>query len=137
MRKELTQAIYNKLNAIEGLVGNVYKFNKGSFDKYPVAVILGAEQEQERESVKSINKTYKFKVRLLQEVNEEARGQEDGEELMIDLADLIDNAFDNDDTLGGICDDVNVNSAFMWEDRELLMRGVDLQISCKKLKQIS
>lgn len=137
MRSQITTAIYNKLNGITGLAGNVYKFNKGSFDKYPVAVILGSDCEREKESVKTIIKTYKFKVKVLQEINEEARGQEDGEALLISLADLIDDAFENDDTLGGICDDVSLTSAFMWEDRELLMRGVDLQIVCRKLKQIS
>jgi len=137
MRNQLTTAIYNKLNSITGLVGNVYKFNKGGFDKYPVAVILGSDCDREKDSVKTIKKTYKFKVKILQEVNEEARGQEAGESLLINLADLIDDAFENDDTLGGICDDVSLTSVFMWEDRELLMRGVDLQIDCRKLKQIS
>lgn len=137
MRKEITTAIYNKLNAIEGLVGNVFKFNKGQFDKYPVAVILGSEHTKERESTATLIKNYVFKVRVLQEINSEARGAEAGEELMIDLVDLIDNAFDSDDTLGGLCDDVAVSSAFMWEDRELMMRGIDLQITCKKLKQLT
>ncbi len=135
MRSEIITAIYNKLETILG-VGKVFKYNKGHFDSYPVAVILGSESQKERESVKTINKTYKFKVQILQEVNEKARGQSAGENLLVDLADTIDTAFDNDDTLGGVVDDVNVGSVFIWEDRELLMRVLDLTIECKKLKQI-
>lgn len=137
MRETILNAIYNKLNGISDLTGKVYKYNKGSFDKYPVAVILGSENEKQRESVKTINKVYRFRVQILQEVNESARGQEDGESLLIRLSDNIDNAFDEDDTLGGVCDDVGVNSVFIWEDRELLMRVCELIIECKKLKQLT
>jgi len=136
MRNDLIIAIYNKLDSIDG-IKEVYKYNKGHFTKYPVAVILGSENEKVRESVKTIMKTYKFKVQILQEVNEEARGQESGESLLVGLADTIDNAFDEDDTLGGVCDDVNVSSAFIWEDRELLMRVCELTIECRKLKQLT
>ncbi len=137
MRAEIITAIYNKLNGISELTGKVYKFNKSQFDAYPVAVILGSENEKQRESVKTLLKTYRFKVQVLQEVNEEARGQEDGETLLVRLSDIIDNLFDDDDTLGGVCDDVSVTSTFIWEDRELMMRGLDLQIVCRKLKQLT
>lgn len=137
MRAEIIQAIYNKLNAIDELQGNVFKYSKSGFDKYPVAVILGSENSKERESTATIMKTYKFKVQVLQEVNEQARGTEDGETLLVRLCDIIDNDFDEDDTLGGVCDDVSLGSAFIWEDRELLMRGLDLEITCKKLKQLT
>ncbi len=135
MRAEIITAIYNKLETILG-TGKVFKYNKGHFDNYPVAVILGSESQKERESVKTINKTYKFKVQVLQEVNENARGQSAGENILIDLADTIDTAFDNDDTLGGVVDDVNVSSSFIWEDRELLMRVLEMTIECKKLRQL-
>jgi len=137
MRALIIDAIYNKLNGIADLTGKVYKYNKGHFVKYPVAIILGSENEKDQESVKTVKKTYKFKVQILQEVNEQARGTEAGEELLIRLVDIIDNLFDDDDTLGGVCDDVSLASAFIWEDRELLMRGVDLQINCWKLKQLT
>jgi hypothetical protein len=136
MRKELIDAIYDKLSGISG-IEEVYKYNKGSFDKFPVAVILGSENEKERESGKTIMKTYKVKVQVLQEVNEAMRGQQGGEDLLINLADTIDNAFDEDDTLGCVCDDVSVSSSFVWEDRELLMRVLEMTIECKKLKQLS
>lgn len=137
MRKEIIDAIYSKLNGIEELAGNVFKYNKSGFDKYPVAVILGSENEKERESTATIMKTYNFKVQILQEVNEQARGTEAGETLLVRLSDIIDNLFDEDDTLGNVCDDVNVSSTSIWEDRELLMRGMDLTITCRKLKQLT
>jgi len=137
MRSEIINAIYNKLNSITELTGFVYKYNKSGFDHFPVAVILGSENQKERESTATIMKTYKFKVQVLQEVNEETRGTEDGETLLVRLCDNIDNLFDEDDTLGGVCDDVALSSAFIWEDRELLMRGLDLEITCRKLKQLT
>lgn len=135
MRSQILDAIYDKLSGIDG-IAKVYKYNKGQFDEYPVAVILGTENEKERMSVKTIFKNYKFKVQIIQEVNEESRGQEAGENLLNDLSDRIDEAFDNDDTLGGVCDDVLVSSSFIWEDRELLMRVLEMEIICKKLIQI-
>jgi hypothetical protein len=135
MRSSLLNAIYNKLNAIQE-IKEVYKYNKGYFNKFPVAVILGSENEKVRESVKTIKKSYKFKIQILQEVNENSRGQSDGENVLINLSDLIDDLFDNDDTLGGICDDVRVASSFTWEDRELLMRVLEMEIICTKLKQL-
>ena len=137
MRAQIIDAIYTKLNAVSELTGRVYKFNKSKFDGYPVAVILGSENEKARESTATIMKTYKFKVQVLQEVNEATRGTEAGETLLVNLCDKIDDLFDDDDTLGGVCDDVNIASAFIWEDRELLMRGLDLQITCRKLKQLT
>ncbi len=125
MRKEILNAIYTKLKNIES-IKEVYKYNKGHFASYPVVVILGSENEKVREGIKTIKKTYKFKVRIMQEVNEEARGQEDGEDLLINLADVIDDLFDVDDTLSGACDDVKLSSSFSWEDRELLMRVLEL-----------
>ena len=135
MRSQILDAIYDKLSGIDG-IAKVYKYNKGQFDEYPVAVILGTENEKERMSVKTIFKNYKFKVQIIQEVNEESRGQEAGENLLNDLSDRIDETFDNDDTLGGVCDDVLVSSSFIWEDRELLMRVLEMEIICKKLIQI-
>lgn len=135
MRSQILDAIYNKLDSIDD-IAQVYKYNKGEFSEYPVAVILGTENVKERMSVKTILKHYKFKVQVIQEVNEEARGQEDGENLLNSLSDQIDEAFDNDDTLGGVCDDVLVSSSFIWEDRELLMRVLEMEIICKKLIQI-
>jgi len=136
MRSQILDTIYNKLSQING-IAEVYKYNKGQFNKYPVAVILGTENEKERMSVKTIFKHYKFKVQIIQEVNEQAKGQEDGEDLLNNLSDQIDEAFDSDDTLGGICDDVTVSSSFIWEDRELLMRVLEMEIICKKLIQIT
>ncbi len=135
MRSEILDAIYNKLNDIDD-IAEVFKYNKGQFNNYPVAVILGTENEKERMSVKTIFKNYRFKVRIIQEINEEARGQEEGENLLNSLSDRIDVAFDNDDTLGGVCDDCLVTSSFIWEDRELLMRVLEMEIICKKLIQI-
>lgn len=137
MREAISNAIYTKLNTISGLTGKVYKYNKGGFTDYPVAVILGSEAEKERESSVTILKTYKFKVQVLQEVQEEARGKEDAEMLLLKLADEIDTAFDNDDTLSGAVDDANVSSIFIWSDRELQMRVLELSIECKKLIQLT
>jgi hypothetical protein len=114
----------------------VFKYNKGHFTKYPVAVILGSDNSKARESVKTIKKTYKFKVQIFQEINQEARGQEAGEDVIITIGDRIDDAFDSDDTLGGVCDDVSVISSYAWDDRELLMRVLQLEIVCTKLKQL-
>jgi hypothetical protein len=136
MRSQILDAIYNKLDSIDD-IAEVYKYNKGQFDNYPVAVILGTENEKERMSVKTILKHYKFKIQVIQEVNEESRGQEAGENLLNSLSGQIDDAFDNDDTLGGVCDDVLVASSFIWEDRELLMRVLEMEIICKKLIQIT
>lgn len=136
MRSEILNAIFNKLYNIDG-IEEVFKYNKGHFTKFPVAVILGSENSKKRESVKTIKKTYRFKVQIIQEVNEHARGQRDGEDLLISIGDQIDNEFDNDDTLGGVCDDVSVASSFAWEDRELLMRILQMEIVCVKLKQLT
>ncbi|MDA3839903.1 MAG: hypothetical protein PF572_02335 [Patescibacteria group bacterium] len=136
MRNNILNAIYNKLSSIEDLK-EVYKYNKGHFTKYPVAIILGSENEKVRESVKTIKKIYKFKLQILQEINENTRGQEDGENLLINLSEIIDDMFDHDDTLGGACDDVQVASSFTWEDRELLMRVLEMEIICIKLKQLT
>ncbi len=135
MRNNILNAIYNKLKTVEE-IKEVYKYNKGHFNKFPVAIILGSENEKIRESVKTIKKFYKFKVQVIQEVNENARGQSDGENLLVNLSDIIDDLFDNDDTLGGLCDDVQVSSSFVWEDRELLMRVLEMEIICVKLKQL-
>lgn len=135
MRKIILEAIYKKFENISG-IEEVHKYNKGHFNKYPAVVILGSENERIRESVGTIKKTYKFKVHVLQEVNENSRGQEDGEDLLNDLSDEIDEVFDMDDTLGGVCDDVQVSSSFAWEDRELLMRVLEVEITCIKLKQL-
>ncbi|MCF7819876.1 MAG: hypothetical protein K9M44_00190 [Candidatus Pacebacteria bacterium] len=135
MRNNILNAIYLKLKNI-GDIKDVYKYNKGYFSAFPVAVILGSENEKIRESVKTIKKVYKFKIQIFQEVNEKARGQVDGENLLVNLSDTIDDVFDNDDTLGGICDDVQVSSSFVWEDRELLMRVLEIEITCIKLKQL-
>jgi len=125
-----------KLYNIDG-IEEVFKYNKGHFTKYPVAVILGSENSKVRESAKTIKKTYKFKVQIFQEINEEARGQEEGEDTLIAIGDTVDDEFDRDDTLGGVCDDVAVTSSFAWEDRELLMRVLQLEVVCTKLKQLT
>lgn len=135
MRDSIITAIYNKLDDINE-IKEVFKYNKGHFTKFPVAVILGSENEKTRESTATILKTYKFKIQILQQVNEAVLGQEDSEDLLVSLADILDNVFDLDDTLGGVCDDVNIGSSFIWEDRELLMRVLEVTVNCTKLKQL-
>ena len=135
MRSEILNAIFTKLYNIDG-IEEVFKYNKGHFNKFPVAVILGSDNSKQRESIKTIKKTYKFKVQIFQEVNENARGQKDGEDVLIYIGDQIDNEFDQDDTLGGVCDDVTITSSYTWEDRELLMRILQIEIVCTKLKQL-
>lgn len=136
MRSEILNALYAKLYNMEGIEA-VFKYNKGHFTKFPTAVILGSDNTKQRESIKTIKKTYKFKVQIFQEINQEARGQESGEDVIIAIGDRIDDMFDEDDTLGGICDDVSVVSSYAWDDRELLMRVLQLEVVCTKLKQLN
>ena len=136
MRSEILNALYAKFYNMEGIEA-VFKYNKGHFTKFPTAVILGSDNTKQRESIKTIKKTYKFKVQIFQEINQEARGQESGEDVIIAIGDRIDDMFDEDDTLGGICDDVSVVSSYAWDDRELLMRVLQLEVVCTKLKQLN
>lgn len=136
MRSEILNALYTKLYNMEGIEA-VFKYNKGHFTKFPTAVILGSDNTKQRESIKTIKKTYKFKVQIFQEINQDARGQESGEDVIIAIGDRIDDMFDEDDTLGGICDDVSVVSSYAWDDRELLMRVLQLEVVCTKLKQLN
>ncbi|MCX6795806.1 MAG: hypothetical protein NT165_03745 [Candidatus Falkowbacteria bacterium] len=135
MRSEILNALYVKLSNMEGIEA-VFKYNKGHFTKFPTAVILGSDNTKQRESIKTVKKTYKFKVQIFQEINQEARGQESGEDVVIAIGDRIDDMFDEDDTLGGVCDDVSVISSYAWDDRELLMRVLQLEVVCTKLKQL-
>ena len=136
MRSSILVALKAKLVGITG-IKSVYDYEVGKIENYPVALILGSSNESERESVKSIRKTYIFKVRILQETNKEAMGREQAESNLNEIFDTIENALDNDDTLGGACHDVNINSVFSWEDRELMMRAIDIDIACFELRQLT
>lgn len=136
MNKDILNAIFAKLETISK-ISEVFKYNKGQIDNYPTAIISNFRGEKERTSVKTIEKKYKYTVKIYQEIKSELRDIEANEDLMLDIVSDIDNAFDTDDSLGGVVDDINCTNAMVFEDRELLMLVAEIEITCLKLKQLT
>jgi hypothetical protein len=132
MRQAITTKLAEVLNGIEA-IKEVADYNRADFDKYPAAVIAGSDLEKSRESVKTVLKTFTFTVLIFQPMSKEKTGLDAAEDRLRGIADTLDSTFDADDTLGGVVDDVNLRSAFAYEDSEIMKRVLELRIVCRKL----
>ena len=135
MNLAIKQAIVAKLETIDSLAE--VKGHAGQIDNYPSAEIVGVAKSQEREGLQTIYKTYKYTLRVSQEISSDLRDIEENTDLLETIAEQIDNAFDSDDTLGGAVDDIQLTMTETIEQRELLMVVVECEIEAKKLKQLT
>ncbi len=135
MKLSIKNAIISKLEEIESIAE--VKGYHGQIEKYPTAVVAGVSKSQEREGIHTIYKTYKYRLKVYQEIKSNLRDIEANTDLLETIAEEIDNAFDEDDTLGGAVDDVQLTMTETYEDREVLMVVMECEVECKKLKQLT
>jgi len=128
----IKNAIINKLLSINELKA-VYPYETGSVAGYPFAVVHRFNVKGYWIDAATNEREWHFSVRIFQEMNKEAKGAGPAENTIDSIADLVFDVFDNDWTLGGRVDLCQVSGGNSWEDRELLMRVLELEISVKKI----
>lgn len=134
---EIINQIYDLLSAVEN-IQSVYKYNKPNLGGFPVALIIGADIEKEDVSVKSVLKKYRIKIKICQEITDDNRGHEEGDKLLVDLSGEIEDIFDNNFTINNTVDNSNIrNISFDYAEEGVIMRVLNIDLECIKLKKLS
>lgn len=127
MLTDLKNAIKAHITAVSG-VKNVYGYEKGDLDGHPSAVVLLEGIESDIDSTDSNDRKYTFKVKVYQEMSEDATGAEQAETVMEGLVDAIIERFENDWTLGGLAYNSNVKGVAGYIDRGNAMRVLEFTL---------
>lgn len=129
----LKTAIKNKLEQISE-IKNVYFYEKGQFGGYPSATIGGFRVEEEWSDNSTNIRNWIFRIRIYQEMEKEGKGAEEAENIIDQIADEIIDIFDTDRHLSEVEDVIGiwVAGGNSWEDRELNMRILELEVKVKK-----
>lgn len=113
-------------------------FNDGNFNKYPAINITSISKNRERVATCMIEENGVINLTLFQEINYYNTGSEQGDFIILNLIDQIDDVFDSNSTLDGLLQDITLNSANMgYVNRELNFRTYNITLTYKSLKQIS
>jgi len=133
--KDIKDKIIEKLEEADG-IDNVYGYEKGDLGGFPSVCVIGAEFSSDWITEMKNNRVYIFKIKIRQEIKDEFRGAEGGEDVLDELTDSIMEIFEQDYTLEGTADKVFVKGVKAWEKREMMMRVLEMTIQAEKLVSI-
>lgn len=137
MYKEIYETIQDLLQTISD-IKEVNIFNDGNFSAYPAVNITSISKSRERTGTCKIEENGTITLVLFQEINADNMGAEQGENIILDLIDDIDDVFDTNHSLNGLVDDVTLSDAELgFTDRELNFRTYNITLSYKLLKQLT
>lgn len=86
--------------ASEPIFGTV-RFFAGDIKDYPAAIVTPLGWDATVLDTHSNERTFRFKVEMIQEISEAGTGKEDANEKLTKVADIVTTAFDQDKDLGG------------------------------------
>jgi len=132
MYSNIKNAIKTILSGITS-IKNVYGYEKGNLDGYPSAVVTLEAIDCAYETNNEDERKYVFKVKIYQEMNDDALGVETAENTMEALIDTVLGKFEDDYTLGGKCHRANISGIAGYVDREISMRVLEFKIDCYAL----
>jgi len=127
MLTELKTAIKAHITAVTG-IENVYGYEKGDLGGYPSAVVLLEGIESDIDSTDSNDRKYTFKVKVYQEISEDATGAEQAEDIMEGLVDAMIERFENDWTLGDLAYKSDIKGVAGYIDRGNAMRVLEFTL---------
>jgi len=137
MYKEIYLKIMSLLKGISG-IKEVNLFDDGNFNKYPAINITSISKNRERTATCMIEENGIISLTLFQEINSSNMGSAQGNTIILNLIEAIDDVFDENSSLGGLVDDITLDTASMgYMNRELNFRTYNITLSYKYLKQIS
>jgi len=132
MYSSIKTAIKTNIEAITG-IKNVYGYEKGDLAGYPSAVVLCESIECDYLSTTEDERKYTFKVKIYQELEDDATGASTAESTIEALIDNVLDKFGNDWTLGGICHKANIKGVAGYIDRGINTRVLEFTIECYKV----
>lgn len=136
MYLNIKNAIKDKVSGIES-IGPVYGYEKGELGGYPAAVVVLEAIESEIHSTTENERKYTFKVRVYQEMTDDAAGAEEAEGRIEAISDALLSAFDDDYTLGGLCHRVSVKGLTAYVDRVVSTRVFEMNLDCYTIYSLS
>lgn len=126
---DIKTAITSHITAISG-VQNVYGYEKGELAGYPSAVITCESVESNYLTNIENERKYTFKVKLLQEMDTDAGGAENADQIIEGLVDSLLEEFETDYDLGGLCSRVFIKGIMGYVERGINMRVLEATIEC-------
>jgi len=119
-------------------IEDVYDYKKGDLNGYPVACIEEMNGNSEQISRETNDREMVWSIRVYQEMEKDGVGAEEAESRITAIIDKLWDLFDNEWQM-----DCEVNNAFIsrigtaWEEREVSMRVIDVELTIQKLYELS
>jgi len=133
-------AIISKLQGLTKVNTNfIFGYEKGELGGYPAITITGQEYYAKYGDTCSDAETYVFELKIWQERGDVDKGLKTASqtETIIDDA-LVEvmQSLQQDFTLGGVIDKMELSATKFYSDREIMMRGAFIKITCSKLNPL-
>ena len=136
MYSDIKNAIKAHITAVTG-IKSVYGYEKGNLNGYPAATVTLQAIACEYETNTEDQRKYTFKVKIYQELENDAEGAETAEATLEALLDTVIGKIEDDWDLGGLCHKVNINGVAGYVDRGVNMRVLEFNIDCYALYSLS
>jgi hypothetical protein len=133
---DLKTRIKTDLTAITG-IKNVYGYEKGDLNGFPSAVVTLDSLESTMDSTNSNERKYSFKVKVYQEMVDDAVGAEEAESRMDALIDSLIAKFETDWTIGDYAYNSAIKGIVGYVDRGNAMRVIEMTIEAYASVNIS
>lgn len=118
-------------------IRNVYNYRIGTPAGFPFATISRFAVDNIWATNKTNDRKWTFTIRVYQEMDKEGKGASGADTIIDAIADKIFGAFDDDWTLGGVVDGLWIEGGDDFADEELMMRILEIRITCRKLYTLS
>ncbi len=116
----------------------VYDYKKGDLNAYPVACIEEMNGNTEQMSLNTVDRTMVWSIRIYQEMEKDGVGVVEAESRIDAIVDQLWDLFDEEWKM-----DCQVNNAFIsriatsWEEREVSMRIIEVELNTTKLNDLT
>lgn len=133
----INNAILQKLNEMQTLK-TVYNYESPNpTGEYPYAtLVIGEAKGQFATTAHNLRERY-FTIRIRQEIMAEGQGDENSEQILIEVMDEMETAFDRDTTLSGICKFVRPATwTASYENNVHHMRLITINLEATEVLQV-
>lgn len=128
-------AILAKLNSLSK-PKHVYGYEKGELDGYPAITLFSSEYNPLQFTTQHDKDTYVFTLNVYQEMQSDNTTPEDAEAIVDALLVEVIQAFQEDPTLDGACENLTVAAQKGWVDREIINRAAVVTITAEKVVNV-
>lgn len=139
MIKDLRDFLSTKIEEITELTGKGFKSMQSDYASFPAYNLAWTgSPEAEASTLKSTNRTYEFRVRVVVDYGSDSMTPEQAEDLLMDISDKVIDKFEMNrkaGTYGDFLAPVTGNSGYLDNERKLRYADIIIRINARRIAE--